>query len=438
MAEKNTNLYRAKALERFASPDNLERLVPAVRRRDWLPVLVTGVLLLLAVLWSVAGSVPTVVSGRGLLLRPRRVVQVQALAGGRLLNVYVRGGDEIHSGQLVGKLDQSEIRKRMEEDRSSIATLERQDSLKAGSERQRVRLQAQQDLAERQSLSVQRSTLESSLVNAEALVKPLAEHRDAVHEMVKQGLMGRAARDVSDAEFACRDNDIRIEEYKSKLSQIDGQLRAIDSRSAQVGRENFEASSTRRNQIDELRKNISIATVLLQQNGDILSEHDGRVIEVIAGGGQVLPAGGALLSLEMQDTSSKLTSVSYFPIGDGKRIQPGMKIQVTPDTVERQRFGGITGTITAVSPLPVTRAGALSVMGNPDLVQALLGTGAYIEVTAELQTDPATFSGYRWSSSHGPNLPITAGLTHLSRVTLEGRAPITYLLPILREATGVY
>jgi len=38
--------------------------------------------------------------------------------------------------------------------------------------------------------------------------------------MVKQGLLGGRAR-VSDAEFAYRDNDIRIAEYQSRLSQID-------------------------------------------------------------------------------------------------------------------------------------------------------------------------------------------------------------------------
>jgi HlyD family secretion protein len=55
-----------------------------------------------------------------------------------------------------------------------------------------------------------------------------------------------------------------------------------------------------------------------------------------------------------------------------------------------------------------------------------------------LETDPVSSSGYRWSSSRGPNIQITAGLTHSTRVTIEGRAPYTYLLPILRESSGVY
>jgi HlyD family secretion protein len=67
-----------------------------------------------------------------------------------------------------------------------------------------------------------------------------------------------------------------------------------------------------------------------------------------------------------------------------------------------------------------------------------MGDGAYIEVTTQLETDPSTFSGYRWSSSRGPQLKMTSGVTTISRVSVESRAPITYLIPILRESSGVY
>ena len=153
----------------------------------------------------------------------------------------------------------------------------------------------------------------------------------------------------------------------------------------------------------------------------------------------MLPAGGRLLTLETEPAADVgLVSISYFPVRDGKRIQPGMEIQVTPDTVERERFGGILGKVTLVSPIPVTKEGATGTIGNADVVNSLMPEGAYIEVRAQLETDPATRSGYRWSSSRGPDLKVTSGLTHATRVTIEGRAPITYLLPIFRELTGVY
>ena len=68
----------------------------------------------------------------------------------------------------------------------------------------------------------------------------------------------------------------------------------------------------------------------------------------------------------------------------------------------------------------------------------ILESGASIEVIARLDADPSTPTGYHWSSSRGPRTIISAGLTSSMRVIVETRAPITYLLPVLREMTGVY
>jgi HlyD family secretion protein len=154
--------------------------------------------------------------------------------------------------------------------------------------------------------------------------------------------------------------------------------------------------------------------------------------------GQVLQTGLRLGSIAVEEASSPLVGVSYFPIQAGKKIQPGMTIYVAPDTVVRQRFGSLLGTVTAVSAFPVTRDGVASVVGNAEVATTLTGQGPVIEVTAELFRDPTTVSGYQWSSSGGPALSMTAGTTTTGRVVLERRAPITYLLPILREASGLY
>ena len=50
-----------------------------------------------------------------------------------------------------------------------------------------------------------------------------------------------------------------------------------------------------------------------------------------------------------------------------------MTIHVAPDTVARQRFGSLLGTVTAVSAFPVTRDGIASLVGNAEVVTALTG-----------------------------------------------------------------
>ena len=80
-----------------------------------------------------------------------------------------------------------------------------------------------------------------------------------------------------------------------------------------------------------------------------------------------------------------------------------MKIYITPDTVRRERFGGIVGTVTQVSPFPITKEGASSLVGNAEVVEEIVSqVGSVIAVQAQLELDPSTPSGYKWSSSTGP------------------------------------
>jgi HlyD family secretion protein len=270
-------------------------------------------------------------------------------------------------------------------------------------------------------------------------LKPMLETRaDSNRKMVKEGLLGFAARDLVDSETAVRDNDAKIYDLNSRLGQIEGQLQQIETRASTLARQFLEASTARRNEIETVRRNIEINQFQIRRDGNIYSQYSGRVSEVLAAAGQVMPAGGRILTLEADEPDSSLVSISYLAVRDGKKIQPGMRIQITPDTVERERYGGMLGTVTSVSPIPVTKEGATGIIGNTEVVQSLMPEGAYIEVRARLETDPSTFSGYRWSSSRGPAIKITSGLTHSTRITIEGRAPVTYLLPVLREAAGVY
>jgi HlyD family secretion protein len=194
----------------------------------------------------------------------------------------------------------------------------------------------------------------------------------------------------------------------------------------------------RRNEIETIQKNISLDEFQIRRDGNIYSQYSGRVAEVMAAVGEVMSAGSRLLTIDAEKKDAGLVSISYFPVRDGKRIQPGMRLQITPDTVERERFGGILGTVFAVSPAPVTKEGVTGTIDNEELVASLMPSGPFIEVRARLEMDPSTASGYKWSSSRGPDMKVTSGLTHETRVTIEQRAPVTYLLPVLREISRVY
>ncbi|MEH1814972.1 MAG: hypothetical protein V7K26_08295 [Nostoc sp.] len=85
-----------------------------------------------------------------------------------------------------------------------------------------------------------------------------------------------------------------------------------------------------------------------------------------------------------------------------------------------------------------SKEGALSVVGSSEFVEGLMSQGPQILITARLQPDTSTVSRYKWSSSKGPEMKVTSGITTSVQVTVEERAPITFVLPILRSWSGVY
>lgn len=420
------------------SPDNLNQLMTVVSSKDWIMLLAIALLLACGVAWSLVGEVPAMVVGRGVLARPRRIVAVEAQGAGRLAALNVQPGDTIRKGQVVGRLDQTELRQQIEDNRRLLSELILQDASKTASEEQRIRLQEQQNRLEQKFYEAQRGNLTRSLAGAESVAVLLQKRVQTAEALRKEGLLAEGSAEYAEVHLAFRDNESKISGFKAQLQQLDGQVHALEAQLSAIAQQNLESSTARRNYVAELRSRIAASELQLQKHEAIISGYAGRVTEIYVVAGQVVSPGARLFTLHLDDAASSLVSISYFPVKDGKKIAPGMAIQVTPDTVERSRFGGIAGRVLSVSPLPVTKEGAASTVGNPDVVQGLIGPGAWVEVTSELFADPSVPSGYRWSSSRGPVLKVSPGTTAAAYVTIERRAPVSYVLPALRDASGLY
>ena len=148
-----------------------------VSANDWLPLAAIAALFVAFSVWCVFGSVPSAVTGRGVLLRPRRVVGVQALGGGRLVSLAVHIGDQVQVGQVIARVDQSELRRKIEDDQQFLSTLLLQEHAKTSTQNLQVSLQRQQDQLEKKSLESQRVGLQQGLKDAAAL-DPLLERRE--------------------------------------------------------------------------------------------------------------------------------------------------------------------------------------------------------------------------------------------------------------------
>ena len=94
MSEKKRSIFRQQALDRLSSPERLDRLMQVVSPKDWLPLGGLVVFGLLAALWSVFGNIPITVTGKGVLINPRRVVELQSPISGELKSLKIKEKDK--------------------------------------------------------------------------------------------------------------------------------------------------------------------------------------------------------------------------------------------------------------------------------------------------------------------------------------------------------
>jgi HlyD family secretion protein len=230
------------------------------------------------------------------------------------------------------------------------------------------------------------------------------------------------------------------QENLNTIADLRVQLQQIDAKEASRIQQDVEAATTRKKEIQETQREMIKLQQQLGNSSRILSPHSGRILELSVTPGTVVNAGTRLGTIDAEDAYGEILSVTYFPIADGKKIESGMTVQVTPQTVKRERFGGILGTVTSISQFPITKEAAISEVGNIEIIDSLFSQkqGGIIQVVAKLNTDTQTFSGYQWSSSKGPQLKISSGTTSIARIKIEDRSPITFLLPFLRESSGIY
>ncbi|HAX79358.1 MAG TPA: NHLP bacteriocin system secretion protein, partial [Cyanobacteria bacterium UBA11372] len=229
----------------------------------------------------------------------------------------------------------------------------------------------------------------------------------------------------------------------NKIDEIKTKIKDLETQQIKLAQQELEKSNNQTNQIQEVKRRIAQLELQLSGESRIISQYDGKILEVSAAPGQVLNPGMRLGSLEAENPNAKMVSLVYLADKDGKQIKPGMTVQVTPSIVKRERYGGIVGKVTQVSPFLVTNQDMSAIIGNEQLANNIAESvsrsgSAPVQVYVELQQDPNTISGYKWSSSNGPPLKISSGTTAQVKVQIGQLAPISYVIPIFRSLTGIY
>jgi HlyD family secretion protein len=418
MSAESDKIFRAAAVERLSSPEQLDQLIEVTRPADWAAALAIGLAVVAVETWSVVGRVPTRVAGEGILVSDSgRVVDAVSAVAGRLASVEVSIGDKVTQGQIVARVSQTETEQRH---RSAIEVLHER-------EREELNAAIKRELEiKAANLAAQKSALEQVIDATQKRAAYLTEAVASGESLNTRGLATR--RELEDRRADLSTAQQRITESQNEILRLEGQQReAEQQRELDRLAAQFKVNDARR-QVDELAATI-------ERDSQLMSPIDGQVIEIKVSPGSVLAAGTPVVAIETE--GSGLEAVVYIPADRGKTVQPGMEARVEPSTVKREEFGTIIGKVATISAFPMTPEGMAAVLHNEALVRIFSQEGAPYAVRIALARDERGVTGYRWSSGAGPQLRLSTGTLARAEVTTREQPPIDLVVPIMRRLSGI-
>lgn len=414
------SIFRQAALDRLASPERLDR-----------PARLVGApakLLLLAVLLGLAAAAgfaafaraPVVVAAEGVLIDRGGLVEIAADRGGRIETLALEPGALVEAGAVVATLGQAELRRE----------LEAAESRRADAAARLARFEAfhaEQAAREAEADAARRETIGRALGVLGARVLLLDERAAKTQELYERQVVVRDR--LIETEIDASDAKERISVLEEEALRLD--LAAVERESARRIALLDEALK-----VEEAEREAARLRARLAESLSVRAPRAGRVVEIKVNAGDVIAAGAALATLAPPG-GGELEAVLYAPPGEGKRIEPGMRAEISPVSVEREVYGFIRAEVAAVAPLPATPEGMRRTLQNDQLVRQLSAAGAPIEVRLRLERDPAAPTGFAWSASAGPPRGVGPGALVRARVVVDEAPLIDLLLPGLAGRLGL-
>ncbi len=466
-------IFRKAALERLQSPEQLDQVIQITTPKGWIALAAVWMLLATAVLWGIYGSVPSKVIGNGMLIKSGGVYKIVSHAAGQITDISVRVGDVVRKGDVVARLAQWDV---LDEIRSVKAQLS-----EVVAKREHIDAFGQRDIEmQKQLMDEQRRLFETSIdsarrnlgVQAELLEQQLAIHQSSItiledqlkwqkekitnqQQLFEQGLVVKQALMTSQQR-----HDTALEEIQRKHSQIEreravheqrllaakeeiqgaeNQIQQLDIKALQLEKQKELELLSLDQQINAFNRQIDALTSRMHNRSRVISPYSGRILEVSLNENDLVGTGTAIMTMELAGREIKdIELVLYVPTADGKKIRPGMSVQVSPSTIKKEEHGALIGTVTSVGLFPASPAGMRRVLGNDSLVHEIMAAGTPIEVYADLTPSSSTYSGYKWTSPLGPDAKIFSGTQCVGEVTVQQQQPITLIIPLLRKTFGIY
>ncbi|MGA2985522.1 MAG: NHLP bacteriocin system secretion protein [Terriglobia bacterium] len=415
----DTSIFRKTSLERLSSPEQLDTIMRVTGAKRWLALGGMFLVLGVAVIWGYAGTIDTKVSGSGVIVRAGTVLNVVASGSGLVTSINANLGDRVKADQVVAKVSDEEILEKIRLARSALE--------EAKAERERNLLLRQQGAQlQVEALARDQANAQREIQELGEQVKISTEQIAVDNQLLTKGLITRQ-QTLQDQQKLVEING-QIESLRAKIKRIEA-----DQYTARTDPQRFDEEMKSR--IGGLERNLAGLEDQMANQSSVESPYDGQVIEMKAVPGSLVAAGSPILSIQPQGNT--LEVLVYLPSLQAKAVQPGMAAEISPSTVKREEFGFIRGKVVYAGEFPASFDALMRNFQNETLVRSIMAAGPVTELRVILERDPASMSGYKWSSSRGPAITISSGTLCTVQVITRQQPPVSLLFPFFKGKLGL-
>jgi HlyD family secretion protein len=405
--------FRAEALKRLQSPDQLDTLFSLNSPIGWVSLIVAAVIVGALLLWGFVGELPFRVYGMGMILQEGgKLYTVPAPTSANIDQVLVKVGDTVKKDAKIAVLSlPSQIAQR---DGAKRTLADYQGLYKSQSD-----ISTKEIALRRQSTADQITALKQKIVETNAQLQFLKNYHDVQNREMTLGVVTRqqveqTQQQIDSAQQSVRDATNQI--AQAQTSEIDFED-SQDKSLAQIQSQIIQAENTLNN-----------LNVTIDNTQVVTAPVTGTVVEVSTKPGAAVNTGDGVVTIK--EAGGHLDMAAYLPVTTSKTAEPGMLALVSPTTVETSIYGSIRGHIISVSNLPISKAGVTDELANSTVVQQMLQSGPVISARVSLDLDQSTVSGLAWTSSQGPPFKISAGSMASVGVTVMRDKPVDLVVPI--------
>lgn len=364
------------------SQEALDTRVSLIPRAHMLLIGVLALLLLVVIVWSWLGSVPTTVRGAGILMpADERLHIVSASGTGAIDSVNVEIGDTVTADQIVATLSQPELEAELRLARQTLQSVT--DS------------QARRSSQLGADLTALDQATEDQLDRIETAIGGDVDEQDLALELEASRLRAR------------------LDEFRLQLNdQLEADRRNVATETAALA---------------ELEARHALAQAVRSPIAGIVHQVPINLGEVVRSGDRVMIVHGSVSDLEV---------LSFLEPAHARLVAEGMQAHVVPSTVAEEEYGSLRGEVTYVSPHPLSLREINTWLQNPELAEQLTQAGGTYLARIALTAAPDNPSGLQWWSGSGPPFTVSVGTLAQVDVVVSEQPPLDLVLPMMRTLTG--